>query len=129
MGSGHNGIAIGGTAFSFGSRISHNRTDENGRNCPVVGDLLQNCRNGIFVGRSTSGSGNRFEHNHARRNLGDGIRAFMDSAGNTYADNHMRHNVYHDAHDDNRRGDRWVNNHGETDFPPGSICGVSDPTP
>ncbi len=43
-------------------------------------------------------------------------------AGKFYTDNHMRDNVEHDAHDDNRPGNAWLNNHCETDFPTGTIC-------
>lgn len=122
--SGANGIAFGSGVGTFDSLISHNQTDENGRTC--LG-LFRNCGNGIFVGRRTSGTGNRFEHNHARRNFRDGILSFGDSpadapAGNFYLHNHMRHNIEFDARDDNRAGNVWEDNHCETDFPPGTIC-------
>ena len=126
--SGENGIALSSLVFTQNSLISHNRTDENGD--PVGCAGRRNCGSGIFVGRTTSGTRNRFEHNHSRRNLRDGILSFGDPpgtgvpapAGNFYFDNHMMHNVEHDAHDDNRPGNVWVNNHCETDFPPETIC-------
>ena len=125
VGNGENGIALSSLVFTEDSLISHNRTDENG-GAPGCG-ARRNCGNGIFVGRTTSGTRNRFEHNHARRNHRDGILSFGDAvvpapAGNFYTDNHMRDNIEHDAHDDNRPGNVWLNNHCETDFPTGTIC-------
>lgn len=49
-------------------------------------------------------------------NGGDGIRSRSGASGNVFADNHLRDNGEHDAHDDNRPGNLWVNTSCATDF-------------
>ncbi len=103
-------------ADSFGlldSLVAHNRINDNGRD----GINLQEAN-----------SGNRVEHNDARRNGSDGIHA-EGAEGNVFRTNVMFDNVEFDARDDRRPANRWIRNQCRTDFPPGTICGVSDPAP
>lgn len=65
---------------------------------------------------------NTIELNHSNDNGRDGIRADALANGNLFDRNHMRANAEHDAHDDNRPANTWVQNHCRTDFPPGTIC-------
>lgn len=113
-----------------GSFLSHNRTSDNGANGIILPNARdnriernhshRNGQDGIRIGRGSTG--NRVERNHTNHNGRDGIRAVATAIMNVFAGNHMRKNGEHDAHDDNRPDNVWVNNHCETDFPPGTIC-------
>jgi hypothetical protein len=73
----------------------------------------------------SNNTNNRFERNHSLRHVRDGIRVGpTGTTGNVFDTNQMADNGEHDAHDDTRAANVWVNNHCETDFPVGSICGV-----
>ena len=60
--------------------------------------------------------------NQADSNARDGIRNRGTSAGNTFKDNRMHGNAEHDAHDENRAANTWIDNICDTDFPAGTIC-------
>jgi parallel beta-helix repeat protein len=97
----------------FGSQVAFNRLTDNGQD----GLNLQE-----------GNSDNRVEHNDARRNGSDGIHA-EGAEGNVFRTNVMFDNVEFDARDDKRTANRWIRNQCRTDFPTGTICGVSDPAP
>ncbi|HEX2054708.1 MAG TPA: right-handed parallel beta-helix repeat-containing protein [Actinomycetota bacterium] len=100
------GIRLAGNAVHNSSFID-NQTMDNGRD-------------GISLGAQNTS--NRFERNHARDNRRDGIRVGTGVSGNTFEGNQLRGNGEHDAHDDSRLANVWVNNHCKTDFPAGTIC-------
>ncbi|MDQ6872410.1 MAG: right-handed parallel beta-helix repeat-containing protein [Gemmatimonadota bacterium] len=126
------GIAVDA---SNGTRVAHNWIDQNSG--PGVGMYDAASNNSV--------SDNRVEYNHdsgilldvalsntvgsnwVRNNgtetgdLTDGIRANPGSVGNTIRDNRLRSNVTHDCHDGNAAGNSWINNRGQTSFPPG-LC-------
>ena len=80
---------------------------------------------GIDGIRIQSGNNNnRIENNHSDQNNHDGIRNEVGATGNTYLSNSMFLNVTFDAEDGNRTANTWSGNHCNTDFPPGTICGV-----
>lgn len=81
--------------------------------------LTANGNDGVFF---AGNRGNLVEHNSAVGNGADGIRSLRGASGNVFANNHLRDNAEHDAHDDNRAGNDWVANHCDTDFPSGTIC-------
>lgn len=81
--------------------------------------LTGNALDGINL--LTGNSGNHLEQNRAEDNGSDGIHA-EGATGNVLARNAMFGNVEHDAHDDNRPANRWIQNRCETDFPTGTIC-------
>jgi hypothetical protein len=83
--------------------------------------IERNFRDGISM---ENGDENHVAGNHSDDNGRDGIWNSVLSAGNLYERNHMFGNGEHDAHDDNRPANTWLRNHCETDFPPGTICGV-----
>jgi parallel beta-helix repeat protein len=80
-----------------------------------------NVLDGIWL---ENADGNAVERNDSDDNGRDGIRNDVLSTGNLYERNHMFGNGEHDAHDDNRPANTWLRNHCDTDFPPGTICGV-----
>lgn len=93
------------------SRFSDNHVRDNGQD---------------GIGLRSRNTFNTFERNHAMGNGRDGIRVGpMGAFNNVFEANQLRKNGEHDAHDDNRPANTWVNNHCETDFPTGTICGVS----
>lgn len=80
----------------------------------------ENSENGIAVGMSQNVT---VERNHSDRNALDGIRSGPAPTGsNFFVSNHMLDNSEHDAHDENRPANTWVDNHCRTDFPAGTIC-------
>jgi parallel beta-helix repeat protein len=97
----------------FSSRLAFNRLTDNGQD----GLNLQEFN-----------SDNQVEHNDARRNGSDGIHS-EGAEGNVFRSNVMFDNAVFDARDDRRPANRWIHNQCRTDFPPGTICGVSDPAP
>jgi parallel beta-helix repeat protein len=84
-------------------------------------DIAGNARDGISL---ENADGNTVERNNSDDNGQDGIFVDVLSSGNLFERNHMLGNGRHDAHDDNRPANTWIANHCETDFPPGTICGV-----
>ena len=116
--------------------IANNRTDQNGG--PGIGvyfaqsNILDrnhvddNEDSGILLdGASTNTVSNNQVRDNGTESLDmtDGIRLEATSSGNTIRDNHLRHNVTHDCHD-NGTANTWTNNHGETSLPPG-LCGTA----
>jgi parallel beta-helix repeat protein len=82
----------------------------------------RNSENGIAIGMSQNVT---VEGNHSYHNALDGIRSGpAPTAGNVFVGNQMLHNGEHDAHDENRAANTWLDNHCQTDFPPGTICNV-----
>ncbi len=98
----------------YDSRIAYNLSTDNGQD-------------GLHF-QPFGTHGNRIEHNGARRNASDGIHA-QGATGNVFLKNIMFDNLEFDARDDARPANRWIDNRCRTDFPPGTICGVSDPAP
>jgi parallel beta-helix repeat protein len=82
---------------------------------------------GVLIDNSDS---NVVSDNHVRNNgtdsgdTTDGIRINAPSTGNTIQRNHLRLNVTHDCHD-NSTGNSWLDNRGDTSFPPG-LCSRGD---
>jgi parallel beta-helix repeat protein len=81
-----------------------------------------NSRDGIQMAEGNTG--NLIAHNEADQNGRDGIHS-SGSSGNLFIDNSMFDNVLFDAADDARPLNVWSGNHCNTDFPPGTICGVN----
>jgi parallel beta-helix repeat protein len=124
--------------------ISYNKIDEN--NGPGIGvydsqsnalraNMVEdNSDSGILL---SNGNSNRLEENRVRNNgtssgdTTDGIRVDMFSTGNTLRDNHLRHNLTHDCHDDSLgagtagTANSWTNNEGSTSKPAG-LCRADD---
>jgi parallel beta-helix repeat protein len=124
--------------------ISYNKIDEN--NGPGIGvydsqsnalraNMVEdNSDSGILL---SNGDSNRFEENRVRNNgtssgdTTDGIRVDTFSTGNTLRDNHLRHNLTHDCHDDSLgagtagTANSWTNNEGSTSKPAG-LCRADD---
>ena len=78
-------------------------------------------------------SSNTLSDNHIRKNgtlnsfdNTDGIRVNPPSTGNTIQGNRLKDNVTHDCHDVST-GNTWVDNRGETSFPP--TAALCDPDP
>lgn len=79
-------------------------------NHPGDGFLLE------FASKST------LKRNRSHHNGRDGIRVEALSTLNDLLANTMFNNAEHDAHDNNRDANTWLDNRCRTDSPPGTIC-------
>jgi parallel beta-helix repeat protein len=102
------GIRILADAGLVNSRIDHNDTSAN----VLYGILLE-----------AGNTDNTIDYNKADDNGQIGIYS-MGATGNTFLFNSMFGNAVFDARDDARASNTWSGNHCNTDFPPGTICGV-----
>jgi hypothetical protein len=124
------GPGIGLYEGAMGNTLDGNQIERNSNNFPTSIACVGCFGGGILL---DDGSNNNITGNHVRNNgtlngsdNTDGIRLNLPSTGNTIQGNHLRDNFTHDCHDAST-GNTWVDNHGETSFPPtAELC---DPDP
>jgi parallel beta-helix repeat protein len=106
------------------NQVQDNSNDFGSTPCPT------SCGGGILLDDADN---NSIGSNHIRNNgtvntvdNTDGIRVNAASTGNNIHDNHLKHNLTHDCHDDALPGaNTWTNNKGQTSLPP-TLCGQDD---
>jgi parallel beta-helix repeat protein len=110
-----------GDQFGIGIRMLATGALTTSFNVVRFNHIARNVRDGISM---ENADGNTVARNDSDDNGRHGIFVDVLSSGNLLERNHMFGNGVHDAHNDNRPANTWIGNHCETDFPPGTICGV-----
>lgn len=96
-------------------------------NGKVEHNLVHDNQVGHGIALDSSSSANVVKENMTYRNTRDGLLVEAGSSGNTMLENFSFQNGQFDAEDGNRTNNLWCRTFCQTDNPPGTICGQTDP--